>query len=437
MVLQPAAATSPALTHHLLPSVLERTGGDAVTLYFTAAERLSASGDNKLNRVVDMLWDATPEQLLREGPDALAPFSGMLDDVAVAARREHCSWDPGLREQGPANFSLAYLNSIRAFTNVLGCQERLDLARKDFPAAEHDMQTGFAMARQLNYQPALVQGLVSVGCAEVMVQDGAQSWIATGGPNLYWALTELPQPFVDLPAIVDWEQAEPFLSHPQFTQALEDQLPADQWTVTLTKILQMQIDFGWPKTETAPTAAKRLERYRASALPHAKEYLHSIGMTDHAIEALPADAIVGKFFVHQYRVISDDLWKVFALPYPQAITQIEKPTAALAFEQAGPDSNPFLSLLPDNRRLCWTFTHLQRSVDVLRTIEAIRDYAANHDGQPPATLDQIVNLPVPMDPITGKLFDYHIEGNTAIINTPAPSFVAPSRGSRYEITFTR
>ena len=42
-------------------------------------------------------------------------------------------------------------------------------------------------------------------------------------------------------------------------------------------------------------------------------------------------------------------------------------------------------------------------------MEAIRDYAASHDGLPPAALGDC-RLPVPADPMTGRAFGYSVDG---------------------------
>ena len=50
----------------------------------------------------------------------------------------------------------------------------------------------------------------------------------------------------------------------------------------------------------------------------------------------------------------------------------------------------------------------------MRHVEALRLYAAGHDGKLPAKLSDI-SVPLPVDPVTGKPFDYAVEGATAHI----------------------
>ena len=50
----------------------------------------------------------------------------------------------------------------------------------------------------------------------------------------------------------------------------------------------------------------------------------------------------------------------------------------------------------------------------MRYVEALRIYAAAHDGKPPAKPADI-SLPLPLDPVTGKPFDYSADVTTAHI----------------------
>ena len=58
------------------------------------------------------------------------------------------------------------------------------------------------------------------------------------------------------------------------------------------------------------------------------------------------------------------------------------------------------------------FHHFDRRVKYLQTIEAIRDYAARHDGKLPTRLDAL-DLPAPRDPLTEKPFLYELTGQEA------------------------
>ncbi|MGA2796342.1 MAG: hypothetical protein ABSE63_02060, partial [Thermoguttaceae bacterium] len=57
----------------------------------------------------------------------------------------------------------------------------------------------------------------------------------------------------------------------------------------------------------------------------------------------------------------------------------------------------------------------ERQFDSLRTIEAIRLYAYSHGGKLPGSLDDVKEVPIPPNPMTGKPFSYRLEGDTAVM----------------------
>jgi hypothetical protein len=71
---------------------------------------------------------------------------------------------------------------------------------------------------------------------------------------------------------------------------------------------------------------------------------------------------------------------------------------------------------------------LERRFAVLKHIEALRLYAADHQGQLPEKLID-VPVPLPVDPFTGKPFLYSLEGATAHLRGSSP------RGQENNIVF--
>ncbi len=80
---------------------------------------------------------------------------------------------------------------------------------------------------------------------------------------------------------------------------------------------------------------------------------------------------------------------------------------------------------------------VDRRLAILQCIEAIRMYAALHEGRLPVSLADMAQSPAPMDPITGKEFVYTTTGNQATLEGPAPSGDDPSHVVRYELTLTK
>jgi hypothetical protein len=79
-------------------------------------------------------------------------------------------------------------------------------------------------------------------------------------------------------------------------------------------------------------------------------------------------------------------------------------------------ANVFLPWIPSLTPPAKTWARLDRTLDALTDVEAIRSYAAANDGQFPPTLDQITSTPAPDNPRTGKPFHYSVQGNTATLS---------------------
>jgi hypothetical protein len=67
----------------------------------------------------------------------------------------------------------------------------------------------------------------------------------------------------------------------------------------------------------------------------------------------------------------------------------------------------------------------KRRIAALRIVEAVRHHLAANDGRLPKSLDQIEDLPIPIDPLTDQPFLWNVDGKTATLRgKPLPSGVA-------------
>jgi len=98
----------------------------------------------------------------------------------------------------------------------------------------------------------------------------------------------------------------------------------------------------------------------------------------------------------------------------------------------------FADFLPHIIKLCRARGQLERRIALLRHVEALRLYAAEHDGKLPARLSDIP-VPLPVDPFSGKPFDYTVEGTTAHLRGESPSGEgSKARGAiHYEVMIPR
>ena len=85
-----------------------------------------------------------------------------------------------------------------------------------------------------------------------------------------------------------------------------------------------------------------------------------------------------------------------------------------------------------------TRARLDQRIAMLRHVEALRLYAAEHHGALPAKLSDLT-VPLPVDPFTGKPFRYEVAGDTAHFrgNPPSVEQKNPSFNVHYEVTLQK
>jgi hypothetical protein len=131
-----------------------------------------------------------------------------------------------------------------------------------------------------------------------------------------------------------------------------------------------------------------------------------------------------------------------ALPHP--VVDLDQPISS---ELENLDSNQQYSALTRRvlrrqmesslERIRQLMHRVDGTVAALQTIEALRHYAATHDGSLPARLADIERVKIPLDPASGEPLAYHIENSTAILEVSAPKGGKSKDAVCYEITVVR
>jgi len=80
---------------------------------------------------------------------------------------------------------------------------------------------------------------------------------------------------------------------------------------------------------------------------------------------------------------------------------------------------------------------LDNHVNALQVVEAIRHYAATHDGQLPQTLSDIKDMAVPNDLMSGKAFEYRRTDTGAALQAAIPQGGNERDAVRYEIVLRK
>jgi hypothetical protein len=130
-----------------------------------------------------------------------------------------------------------------------------------------------------------------------------------------------------------------------------------------------------------------------------------------------------------YEVSRDETMKLRAL----APWQIDALTGGESLGRGG--DCLFADFLPHVLKVRRAQGRLEQRVALLRHVEALRLYAAAHDGRLPQKLAEIA-VPLPPDPFTGQPFAYRAEAATAHLrgSPPRGQEKDPAFNVRYEVT---
>jgi hypothetical protein len=131
-----------------------------------------------------------------------------------------------------------------------------------------------------------------------------------------------------------------------------------------------------------------------------------------------SDAEAGlRWFLNAHKDQSQETAALMSLEPPAAIPRLKSLQTRLADFRTKLGVRTLFVL--ENPLHAYLAAHrVQRRINVLRVVEAIRNYGATHQSQLPQSLEQIEGTPVPNDLLTGKPFDYEVNQETATLTAP-------------------
>jgi hypothetical protein len=428
--LSPAVEPKPALQYRLRPAFIDLRPGNAAVYYGkVTAEQLNYFGNRELWQKIDE-WQGMPLDELRDAPNVenAVTSSPIFSFLKAAAHCETCDWQLPVRE---GNFYLMLLPEVqqtRQFGRMLTVRARLQIAKGDYAGALETLQVGFALARNVGDGPTVINALVGTAISNQLANQIETMIQQPDCPNLYWALTGLPSPLINLEPGLDAEYWAMHVLVPEMRNPEDMTQSAEYWQAALRNLWKAMedLDSGPSKFSDELLVWQIMAGY-----PQAKADLIQWGVPQDQVEAMPVAHVVFWHVTRTFETLRDDLYKWLQLPYSQSHGSIEAAeTQILESQEVLPLGRLILPALFAART---AVVHTDRRIAALRTIEAIRMYAAEHDGQLPERLDEITRVPVPIDPATNQPFRYQRTGDTAVLEGVS----LPNRPLRYEIQIRR
>jgi hypothetical protein len=423
----PAAAPKPALKYMLLPELKEINPGNPIHNYLKVAlEEYHFLFDkvefDRREKLLTMPLKALPTTELRDyGHSALA----RLDK---AARLDNPDWQILLKLKSDGlGTLLPDVQQMRSLARALNVRLRSEIAISNFAAAIKSAQTMFAMARHMDEHPTLIGDLVGIAIAGQAIDSINEMLEQPGCPNLYWALTNLPDPLV---GCKQGRAGERLVISMVFNDLKADRPMTSAELKKYIDPLDALFDGG--------EEAKSGKLIRAFLDARAKDpakvaaahgRLIESGIPEKLVKAFPVDQTLLLDEKRECDVRFDDATKIMVFPAWQFEALLES---------AKPYHEPALfadALLPGQYNVRRIQARLEQRFALLRAVEALRMYAAEHNGTFPAKLSDCP-VPLPDDPFTGKPFGYEPSGKTAHLRGTPPKAEAKNASYRlhYELT---
>jgi hypothetical protein len=405
---QPMAAPKPALRYLLLPELKEMTPGNPIPNY--------------LKCLLDQDFTTRQETLRRSA----------LREADHAARMDKPDWQILLKLKTDGfNLLLPDVQKMRALAGALKDRFHEEVVRGHFEDALYTARTMFALSRHMGEHPTLIGDLVGIAIAQITIGPLEEMLQQPGCPNLYWALTNLPNPLISLDKGMEGERVLILAE----LHDLDDTAPMSRGQINeLIAHLDKLRVLANGKSANSDGGARAWLNARAKdekLLEAARRRLVEYGIPEDRLARFPADQTILLDEKREYEVRRDEEMKLMNLP----TWQIETLTA-----RTKPSKEPALiaSLTPAVLRVRRAQSRLEQRIALLRHVEALRLYAADHDGKWPEKLSDM-DVPLPVDPFTGKPFVYKVEGETAHLRGTPPRGEEKTTGYNihYEITIRK
>jgi len=423
MAVSPAPASDSPLPYLLFPQLRDIKPGNAAVFYqrSQALEWWGAGQRKYVDKAIDTLanpWKVEHAEFLR-----WRTSHGALREIDWAARCEHCDWQilERVRADG-VFFIVADISALRTIGVMNQVTVRSAIHQREFEKAAFGLQSGFAMAKHIGEAPLLFSYLIGSSLT-AMAQNNLEEWIQQpDAPSLYWAITDLPQPLIDWRRALESDNNAIDQIIPEIRQALQEKTPTPIPVPTLQKRIKTFLEEGRliEKTGTWAFAIASIE-------PQARAYFAA---------RLPVTQLGLMYLFAEHDRHFAEVLKTQNLPYWQARRYIKKLTNNI-HRNDDPTLNWFqFSWLMNFDAISAGRARMDRRFALLRHIEALRLYAAEHQGHWPDSLDDIRDLPLPVDPLTGTAFSYRRQNDMAILEALPPPGMPSTETNwiRYELT---
>jgi len=452
LTLHPPKPTLRKLQFPLLVPVSEQHPGNAVADYKDANAKqgklILDEGSGTYNEKLQ-LWQTLPlEELPRkEMAEFFKHYQEVFTLMESGAHRDHADWDhlDSLRKKGFMALLGEDIQRVRRLIGLLSVRIRFHVAEGNIEKAVKDLQTGYTLARHTGESPTLIGSLVSVALESIMTERLDEVLRQPGVPALYWSLSDMPSSIGTLRKPMQGERLFAYGTFPGMVDAATNPDAGPLSEEQVQGCVQMLLRIQDTPMQMPLALALEVKMGLVIDKKHeaAKRAVIASGRPKEKVDAMPdVQVALLHSFLQSERVL-DEILTLQQLPPWEALPKLRmwdrKKLEALDREGDAPAVPLVAKALPVSDKVYRAHLRFDRRLAALRCVEALRLYAAGHDGQFPGSLKEIKDVAIAIDPGTGKDFDYKIKDKKATLYAP-PLGAEPStypNAFAYELTFKR
>lgn len=426
LTLTPRAIEQPLLNHRLLPAEFELREGNAATLILRMPWEQQPYMQNVFGTFDDDLDLAIDDPKIIE--NGTQGFDRFYRQLRRAAYKRTADWDYPVGEAPAAYILLPDVQGGREFVGKeLSVWIRYHIAKGELDKAREGILVGLAVSRHYARTSFMIIQLVSQAI-DIMMLDRVVELVAHPDcPNLYWSLTALPRPLLASQPSIEFEErflesTLPFMNQldeegdsdtrPQFNlDRLDIDRSQEEWERMAKAIIRAYLETGRNGFTTTPEGPELIAAWAKRARTELPKEISEL----REFKAM-SDAEAGlRWFLMRHRELSQETTALMSLEPKHALLKLRiLQTKIKSFrEEVGMDT---LFNLENPLNLYLAVRRNDRRIAMLRIVEAIRHFAATHDGRLPNSLDEIADPPVPDDPILLKPFHYEVNDGVATLS---------------------
>jgi hypothetical protein len=319
LTVSPMPLTKPAMKYSLVLRSEDRQPGNAANFYAAAAQAFQQTSVSRdYYTWEEELWKKSIADLTaadREKAGRESPFQVYW--LSRGAQRVHAEW-PVERSEGIAA-QLPSLGINRTMARRLSTEIRFDIHDKKYSDAIDKIRISLSFGRHMCEGETIIEGIVGVGICELGAARLRDLIEQPDAPNLYWSLSQLPQPLVRLP--IENDGSLILTSFPELHKVRKGTFTDSDWDSLMNRLGDpagfMRLGVA---DETAPRWAGQiaLTGMNVRAYPRARAFLKEYGRSDAELDAMGAKKVLATYYYESFRTWVDEATKTLSLPAREA-----------------------------------------------------------------------------------------------------------------------